>query len=141
MEPIVSFSGDFRWLSNFWPAKIVDVFDIEYGSVENAYQASKFSNIIIREEMAHITPGAAKRLSRKLESEIQTDFHDNKIAIMRNFSWQKYKNPELRQLLLDTDDRPLIEGNTWNDTFWGVCNGVGKNNLGKILMTIRSELK
>ena len=33
-----------------------------------------------------------------------------------------------------------IEGNTWNDTFWGVCNGQGQNWLGKILMLVRSEL-
>ncbi len=34
----------------------------------------------------------------------------------------------------------LIEGNHWNDTFWGICNGNGENNLGKILMKIRHEI-
>ena len=43
--------------------------------------------------------------------------------------------------LLGTGDTYLEEGNTWNDTFWGVCNGVGENNLGRILMEVREELR
>jgi hypothetical protein len=54
---------------------------------------------------------------------------------------QKFTNSELRQKLLATEDAILIEGNTWGDTFWGVCKGVGKNHLGKILMAIRKELQ
>ena len=38
-------------------------------------------------------------------------------------------------------DEELIEGNWWGDTYWGVCNGVGENHLGKLLMKIREELK
>lgn len=34
----------------------------------------------------------------------------------------------------------LIEGNYWHDTYWGVCEGVGENHLGKLLMEIRNEL-
>jgi predicted NAD-dependent protein-ADP-ribosyltransferase YbiA (DUF1768 family) len=43
-------------------------------------------------------------------------------------------------MLKATGDEELVEGNWWNDTFWGVCNGVGENNLGKLLMKIRAEL-
>jgi predicted NAD-dependent protein-ADP-ribosyltransferase YbiA (DUF1768 family) len=43
--------------------------------------------------------------------------------------------------LLETGDAELVEGNWWDDTFWGVCNGVGQNNLGKILMDTRRELR
>lgn len=45
----------------------------------------------------------------------------------------------LSEMLEATGDAELIEGNHWGDTFWGVCNGVGQNNLGKLLMAIRSE--
>jgi predicted NAD-dependent protein-ADP-ribosyltransferase YbiA (DUF1768 family) len=38
-------------------------------------------------------------------------------------------------------EAPLIEGNTWNDRYWGVCRGTGKNRLGQILMRIRSEIR
>lgn len=40
-----------------------------------------------------------------------------------------------------TAEELLVEGNNWNDTFWGVCRGRGENNLGRILMKVRSEVK
>lgn len=51
------------------------------------------------------------------------------------------KNSELGNKLEATGDSLLVEGNWWHDTFWGVCNGFGENNLGKLLMKIREELK
>lgn len=51
------------------------------------------------------------------------------------------QNPELMELLIATDNALLVEGNKWNDRYWGVDvrTGVGRNHLGKILMKIRSE--
>lgn len=46
-----------------------------------------------------------------------------------------------RKKLLATENALLVEGNTWNDTYWGVCNGVGKNTLGQLLMKIRRNSK
>ena len=34
----------------------------------------------------------------------------------------------------------IVEGNTWGDVFWGVCNGIGENHLGNILMDVRDEI-
>ena len=36
-----------------------------------------------------------------------------------------------------TEDAELIEGNWWKDTYWGICDGVGENRLGQMLMWIR----
>lgn len=44
-------------------------------------------------------------------------------------------------MLLKTGDEELVEGNTWGDTFWGVCKGKGRNELGKILMKVREEFR
>jgi predicted NAD-dependent protein-ADP-ribosyltransferase YbiA (DUF1768 family) len=49
-------------------------------------------------------------------------------------------NPELRQMLIDTNPCVLIEGNTWGDRFWGVCEGKGENMLGRLLMNLRAEI-
>jgi hypothetical protein len=38
-------------------------------------------------------------------------------------------------------DARLVEGNTWNDRYWGVCRGVGQNKLGHLLMKLREEYK
>ena len=48
---------------------------------------------------------------------------------------------ELGQRLIATGDAELIEGNTWGDTIWGVCDGKGDNMLGKILMERRAHLQ
>ena len=54
---------------------------------------------------------------------------------------EKFKHTDLKELLLSTGDQELVEGNTWNDTYWGICRGEGQNNLGKILMKVRMELR
>ena len=47
-----------------------------------------------------------------------------------------------KQMLLMTEGCHLEERNSWHDGFWGTdVNGVGENNLGKILMEIRYDLK
>ena len=51
------------------------------------------------------------------------------------------ENRILKNKLISTFPSILIEGNTWNDTYWGICNGKGENNLGLILMNIRKILK
>ena len=61
---------------------------------------------------------------------------------MYDICFKKFsQSEELKKKLLDTGDQELIEGNYWNDTFWGVCEGKGQNHLGKILMQIREELR
>ena len=65
-----------------------------------------------------------------------------KTNIMYDICLAKFtQNQDLKEKLLKTGNAILIEGNWWNDTYWGVCNGIGENNLGKILMKIREELK
>ena len=51
------------------------------------------------------------------------------------------QNPVLAEKLLATGDDELVEFNTWNDKYWGVCRGEGENKLGKVLMRIRQEFK
>lgn len=79
----------------------------------------------------------AKRAGQRLA--LRPDWEQIKQAVMLNLQRQKYSYPELRTLLLATGNLELIEGNTWGDTYWGVCNGVGDNWLGKILMQVRAE--
>ena len=50
------------------------------------------------------------------------------------------QHPYLKEKLLALNEY-IVEDNTWNDKFWGRCNGKGENNLGKILIEVRQELK
>ena len=135
---IDSFTGKYRFLSNFFPCKIC-FNNINYPSVEHAYVASKTLDRNIREHIATIdSPGKVKKFGRTLE--IRDDWEEVKLSFMDSFLREKF-SPEmiLSEMLEATGYAKLIEGNHWGDTFWGVCNGVGQNHLGKLLMAIRSE--
>jgi len=137
--PIDSFSGDFRWLSNFAEAPVVHD-GVEYPTTEHAYQAAKTTDWAERDAIHQCaTPGRAKRMGREIT--MRPDWDDVKEAVMLDLTRQKYALPEYRERLLATGDREIVEGNTWGDTFWGVCNGVGENKLGRILMRVRDEIR
>ena len=72
---------------------------------------------------------------------LRSDWEDVKFDVMKEIVILKFINPNLKEKLLATKDAELIEGNTWNDRCWGVCDGVGQNNLGRILMEVRELLK
>lgn len=133
------FQGEYAFLSNFYQAP-VEFEGIVYPTVEHAFQAAKTVDQEERRRIAALpTPGEAKRAGRKLK--IRKDWENIKLHIMHELVQQKFRHPALRELLLATGDRPIVEINTWNDTFWGVCEGVGQNHLGRILMAVREELR
>ena len=140
-----------RFLSNFYPHKPkgdkhpypvrVVYKELIFDCVENAYQAAKAKNPNDRMQFVTMTPFEAKAFVEAGHMEIRSDWDKVKIHVMTDLVRQKFTHSaELAQLLLKTGSQELIEGNTWGDIFWGVCNGKGKNHLGKILMQIRQEL-
>lgn len=135
------FDGEYFFLSNFYQCKVV--YDgIEYGSAEAAFQATKTTDYDTRCIFAGLNPSQAKRLGRTIQ--LRPDWEDIKFKVMEEVLIRKFtQNPELKQKLLDTGNAKLIEGNSWHDYIWGMnfsCT-IGENNLGKILMKIRDELK
>lgn len=136
---ITSFRGNYFFLSNFYPCSIsYDSFT--FSCVEAAFQAAKCAN---REDMSQFqTLGAAeaKKLGRRIS--LRQDWDSVKVEIMRDLLHLKFSSIELAQMLLSTGSEILQEGNTWNDTFWGVNahTGQGRNVLGKLLMEVRAEL-
>lgn len=132
----------YRWLSNFHPCEVADEFDIVYPSTEHAYQAMKTLDRKIREECLNMTCFQVKKWGQTIP--IQEDWDNRKVDVMTNLNMQKFKlNPDLKEKLLDTGDKELVELNHWKDKFWGVYykDGKGENNLGKILMLVRSEIR
>lgn len=135
---ITSFSGEYRFLSNFWPCEVVGPSNLVSPSVEHAYVAYKTNDIEFHRRVLSLTAGQAKRAGRNIE--IRSDWNAVKFAIMSNLLEQKFKNPQLEQMLLDTGDSELIEGNSWGDVYWGQYPlGMGENNLGNLLMRIRNR--
>jgi predicted NAD-dependent protein-ADP-ribosyltransferase YbiA (DUF1768 family) len=86
--------------------------------------------------------GVLKRWSYKLKEWglEDKDWDSKRLRIMTELLLLKYSNSFFMKKLLETGNLYLIEGNDWNDTFWGVCNERGKNYLGRLLMNIRSKI-
>lgn len=137
--PVRGFFGGYHFLSNFHWAP-VEYEGLQYSSSEAAFQAAKTLDLNKRKGFVSITPGESKRLGRQLE--LRPDWNEVKIEVMRQVLRAKFdQNQLLKEALLKTGDAYLEETNTWNDTFWGVCDGKGDNILGKLLMNLRDEYK
>lgn len=134
---IDSFQGEYRWLSNFEPVDVVYEGEL-YPSVEHAYVAAKTLDRETRKSIALLaTAGAAKRAGRSLT--LRSDWDRVKLKVMEELIRQKFMHVRLRRLLMSTVGMAIVEGNTWGDTFWGVCNGIGENHLGRIIEKVRAE--
>lgn len=134
---ILEFRGETKWLSNYHLSDVV--FEgVTYPAIENAFQAAK-TEPALREPFKSCTPAESKKLGRSVP--LRSDWEHIKLNVMRTCIQSKFAaGTELAEKLKATAPGQLVEGNTWNDVFWGVCNGQGHNNLGKLLMEQRAAL-
>lgn len=143
MKTIHEFQGEYRFLSNFWPCYLMYQ-NVLYPTAEHAYQAAKVVSPDLKKRIKDChTPADAKDFFETYKINPDPGWTiTKKLMIMEEILTIKFggKDPLLTRALLETGDANLVEGNTWNDTFWGVCNGSGENNLGKLLMKVREEL-
>lgn len=136
-SPILEFKGEFAFLSNFYPCRI-EYNGLWFPTVEHAYQAAKCVDMEdARRIQRLLTPGQAKRMGKMVK--LLPFWEDHKLEIMFYLLKQKFGHTSpLKYKLIETQPRQLIEGNNWGDIYWGVCNGVGENWLGKLLMYVRT---
>ncbi len=141
---ITSFKNEYNWLSNFHTSPFTFQ-NISYPSNEHFFQAWKGTPA----ERVHIanlpTAGKAKQAGRKVR--LQPNWDNIKEEIMLIGLNLKFSNPELKTKLIATGTKMLIEGNTWHDNYWGNCTcnkclkTPGQNKLGKMLMSLRTQLQ
>lgn len=154
MTDILTFKKEpYQWLSNMQYVKI-EYDGIIYPSIENFYQAMKYgkSAVVfldhtpqrqhIRTYLSKLKPHESKKFSREHDMS-NGRFEDNKFKIMLFALQQKFNQEPFKTLLLNTGDCHIEEGNWWGDHFWGVDikTRQGENNLGKLIMQVRSELR
>ena len=138
-EPIMGFFGNYRWLSNFHPV-MIPYRGIIYPSVENAYQAAKFDNDAFKVMLSNVSAVRAKTMAKQWRT--TSDWNERRLDVMKELIKIKFSpndNLPLWKNLDATDWAYIEETNTWNDKFWGVCNGEGENHLGRIIMQVRRE--
>lgn len=137
---ISGFFAQYRFLSNFWPCPNgIEYEGTIFKSVEHAYQSAKFPKSE-HYKLINISAGEIKKLGREVF--LPNNWDTVKYDLMYDFVLQKFsKDENLKKLLINTGNKILDERNSWGDVYWGTNEQrVGKNNLGKILMKIRSEL-
>lgn len=135
---IMSFNGEYDFLSNFYPVSITYE-GMVFPSLEHAYQAAKTLDMDERRKIQQqARPGQAKRLGKRVK--LRIDWDERKLRVMFDLVMQKFSIGELRAKLLATGTEELVEGNSHGDRFWGVCHGNGENHLGKTLMMVRRHL-
>lgn len=146
ITPIDSFRGVYRFLSNFHPA-IVRFDGRTFLSTEAAYQAAKTLDPLVRDMFVPLMASEAKTLGNNRDIVIlRDDWEEVRDGIMMDLLRQKFAQNIAWKRLQATFPRPLVEGNNWHDTYWGVCKGckkigmhppIGENKLGYSLMEIR----
>ena len=141
---IEQFKDEYRWLSNFWffdkPMKYQSM---SFATNEHFYVAMKTKDLDIRMQVSDHPLKGVKKFGQGIE--VREDWDEIKLDVMLYGLRYKFSenNPKLRQQLIDTEDIHIQEGNYWNDVFWGVClkTDQGENNLGKLLMQVREEIR
>lgn len=120
---IKQFHNEHDFLSNFHPSPIT-VDGILFPTVEHAFQAEKTHDKATKQQIAtKKTPGQAKRAggSRGIIKDFApSTWERNKVKVMERLLRLKFQDPNLAAQLKATGDQELQEGNTWNDTFWGI---------------------
>ena len=152
--------------SNFYPVDI-EYDDKIYPTAEHLFQSMKFLGENANErskEYAEIirtqnTANKAFILARQVKKggykwrsnlneiiekykdvKMREDWDKERLRIMKDILLLKFKNKKLKDMLLKTGDKHIIEDSP-RDSFWGIGKDKkGENNLGKILMEIREKL-
>jgi hypothetical protein len=129
-----------RGLSNFAESPVI-YDEHRWITAEHAYQAAKSFDPAAQNRIDAARSAAdAKKLGRSVS--IRPDWEQVKREVMKDICRSKFAlNPALRKQLLGTGAELLVHTAPW-DSWWGDGrDGNGRNELGRILMELREELK
>jgi len=142
-DPLYFFDEDHPHfeLSNFSPHGF-ELDGVYWPTVEHYFQAQKFPDSTHRKAIRKAsTPEKAKQLGQSRDFPLRPDWSQVKDQVMKRALQSKFSDPTLRNLLLATGERPLIE-NAPHDPYWGCGpDGKGKNRTGALLMEVREEFR
>lgn len=140
---IYKFREKYGWLSNMATCRVV-VYGKTFESVENAYMYLKKPDDKEWGEFCMKNPPNKVKTASK-DIEIRNDWEDVKLKVMYNLLIQKYTTEPFKTKLLETGNENIVEGNYWNDKFWGVdlkeTPNIGENWLGRLIMDIRNKIR
>jgi ribA/ribD-fused uncharacterized protein len=138
------YEREFYCFSNFssfavkWKGKL-------WSTSEHAYQAAHFFKTapkLAARIHASLSAHVAFKLAQGNAHKAPADWEDIKLGIMEDIVRHKLRqHPYVRYKLRQTGKRMIVE-DSFRDSFWGRGpNKKGRNELGKIWMKLRDELK
>lgn len=132
---ICNFKDKYGFLSNMFKCNF-NYRGLDYMSSEAAFQSMKTTDLNLRKKISEMYALEAKKFGKTIK--IRDNWEQIKELVMLEINLEKFTQSSwLKNQLLKTGDEELVEGNSWGDTFWGVCHGKGLNRLGHVLMTVR----
>jgi ribA/ribD-fused uncharacterized protein len=134
--------GTYGCFSNF-SRHPVELKGKSWPTSEHYFQAMKFEGTQHEEELRLAkTPSEVAKMGRDRKRPLRPDWEEVKEDLMYEALRDKFtRHPKLKETLLGTGDRPLVE-HTRNDRYWGDGgDGSGQNRLGHLLVKLRTELR
>ena len=131
--------------SNFSPHEI-HLQGTNWSTVEHYYQAQKFVGTIDAALVQMIytaqTPEEAAALGRDRTRLVRPDWEQVKTEVMREAILKKFlTHRDIQAILISTENELIVE-NSPCDYFWGCGEDkTGDNHLGKILISVRQEIR
>jgi predicted NAD-dependent protein-ADP-ribosyltransferase YbiA (DUF1768 family) len=140
MEKVCGFTGEYDFLNNDYSCKIFCPEDgLTYTNVSAALIAHKSNDIGTRRKIARLSGAKARKKETLLYG--NPDYEDKKDEILYHLLYIKFStNNKLKEKLLNTKNKELLNIVSYPDTEYGIYLGNGNNTLGRMLMTLRSEL-
>lgn len=151
---INNFRGENAWLSNMACVNILYK-GLTFPSVENAYMWEKCPGCTVTADDGTgdtitwvqfcliMPPNVVKKKSREVK--LREDWDNVKLHIMYELLKIKFSYEPFKSKLIATGLENIVEGNVWNDKFWGVDIKVtpnqGENWLGRLIMDIRQKIR
>lgn len=148
--------------TNFYEGAPLQIEGITWPTTEHYYQAKKFKNVQDqrqfesdsrnpRQGRVYPTARDARDAGQSIQQGVkaltaprlsQSEWHAISLTVMTDAVRSKFTQyPQLKNILLQTGNKILVENAGKNDDFFGNGpDGNGKNHLGQILMHIREEL-
>jgi len=139
---IEQFRGKYGFLSNF--AEVDVTLDgLTYPSIEHAFISAKSDDPDWKKMCSEdgYTASSLKKVAKTIP--LAEDWDLKKLHIMANLLLQKFEREPFLSMLLETGDEEIVEGNYWNDKYWGYClkTKEGENVLGKMIMFVRGVMQ
>lgn len=140
---IEEFRGQYKFLCNFYEGRPFEYKGMKFTNSESAFHSQKC--LARSKEFEGLRPKKSKQLGRQVP--LRSDWNEVRIQVMYDVCYAKFsQDKNLKRRLLATGDEYLQEG-TWWDSYWGRIydkekgEWVGENNLGKVLMRLREDLR